>query len=204
MVLSQREHMASRRQFLGFLSAGALCATGTGTLAQTGAPAAGSGMSRATAFAFSFLGLDGKDIRLADHAGKPILIVNVASLCGYTPQYAGLQQLYERFAGQGLLIIGVPSNDFGSQEPGGVDEINHTLHRFNVRFPIAAKTAVRGTAAHPFYRWAAIEKPLDLPRWNFHKYVIGRDGQIAAVFPTAVEPADARVIAVIARELKDG
>ena len=189
--------MTSRRQFLGFLSAGALCAAGPGAFAQ-------GGMSRATAFAFSFQGLDGKDIRLGDHAGKPILIVNVASLCGYTPQYEGLQQLHERFGPQGLLIVGVPSNDFGSQEPGGADEINHTLHRFNVKFPIAAKTPVRGASAHPFYKWAAIEKPLDLPRWNFHKYIIGRDGQIAAVFPTAVEPADARVIAVIAKELKGG
>lgn len=196
--------MTSRRQFLGFLSAGALCMAGTGAPAQTGGTAVSSGMSRATAYAFSFQGLDGKEIRLGDHAGKPILIVNVASLCGYTPQYAGLQQLHERFGTQGLLIIGVPSNDFGSQEPGGADEINHTLHRFNVQFPIAAKTPVRGAAAHPFYRWAAIEKPLDLPRWNFHKYIVGRDGQIAAVFPTAVEPADARVIDVIARELRGG
>lgn len=196
--------MTSRRQFLGLLSAGAFCASGTGAYAQAAGTLAPGGMSRATAFAFSFPGLDGKEIRLGDHAGKPILIVNVASLCGYTPQYAGLQQLHERFSGQGLLIIGVPSNDFGAQEPGGADEINHTLHRFNVRFPITEKTAVRGAAAHPFYRWAAIEKPLDLPRWNFHKYIISRDGQIAAVFPAAVEPADARVIAVIAKELKAG
>jgi glutathione peroxidase len=186
--------MSSRRQFLGLLSLAAFCAAGTGALTQ--------GMSRATAYAFSFQGLDGKDIRLGDHAGKPILVVNVASQCGYTPQYEGLQQLHERFGKQGLLIVGVPSNDFGGQEPGGTDEINHTLQRFSVKFPITAKTTVRGASAHPFYKWAATEKPLDLPRWNFHKYVIGRDGQIAGVFPAAVEPADARVIAVIGKELR--
>lgn len=186
--------MISRRRFLGLLSGAATCVAGSAALAH--------GMSRVTAYAFSFRGLDGKEIRLGDHAGKPILIVNVASLCGHTPQYTGLQQLHERFGKQGLLIVGVPSND-GAQEPGGLDEINHTLQRFNVQFPIAEKTAVRGSLAHPFYKWAAIERPLDTPRWNFHKYIIGRDGQIAGVFPSAVEPADARVIDLIARELRD-
>ena len=83
-------------------------------------------MSRVTAYAFTFAGLKGDDIRLADHAGKPILIVNTASLCGYTPQYTGLQQLWSRFRERGLVIIGVPSNDFGGQEPGGVSEIMQT------------------------------------------------------------------------------
>lgn len=185
--------MIRRREFNLLLSAGFLSLFGTSAFAQ---------MSRSTAYAFSFQGLDGKEIRLGDHAGKPILVVNVASQCGYTPQYAGLQQLQERFGPQGLLIVGVPSNDFGGQEPGGATEINHTTHGYGVTFAIAAKTPVRGADAHPFYKWAAIEKPLDLPRWNFHKYIVGRDGHIAASIPTAVEPADARVVSVIAKELK--
>src|SRR5438270_13060690 len=86
------------------------------------------GMSRLTAFAFSFAGLEGGDIRLADHAGKPILVVNTASLCGYTPQYTGLQQLWKRYHDQGLFIVGVPSNDFGGQEPGGPADIMQTAH----------------------------------------------------------------------------
>lgn len=110
--------------------------------------------------------------------------------------------MQDRFGKQGLLIIGVPSNDFGAQEPGGAEEINQTTHKYGVSFPMAAKTPVKGATAHPFYKWAANEKPLDLPRWNFHKYIVGRDGHIAAVFPTAVEPADARVVSVIAKELK--
>ena len=97
-------------------------------------------MSRVTAYAFTFAGLEGGDIRLADHAGKPILIVNTASLCGYTPQYAGLQQLWSRFRERGLVIIGVPSNDFGGQEPGGASEIMQTAHaEYGVSFPLAAK-----------------------------------------------------------------
>lgn len=160
------------------------------------------GMSRMTAYAFSFTGLKGADIRLADYAGKPILVVNTASLCGYTPQYAGLQELWTRFHDRGLMIVGVPSNDFGSQEPGDTSDIEHTAHdRYGVTFPLAAKAEVRGASPHPFYKWAAAERPLELPRWNFHKYLIGRDGHIAASFASTVEPTDTRLITAIEREL---
>src|SRR5262245_41918865 len=98
-------------------------------LALAAAPAvAQTGMTRMTAYAFSFEGLKGNAIRLADYVGKPILVVNTASLCGYTPQYAGLQQLWARYHERGLMIVGVPSNDFGGQEPGGATEIEHTAH----------------------------------------------------------------------------
>ena len=141
-------------------------------------------MSRITAYAFSFPALAGGDIRLADYAGRPILIVNTASLCGFTPQYAGLQELWTEFHDRGLMIIGVPSNDFGGQEPGGATEIAETAqHQYGVTFPIAAKAVVKGPNAHPFYKWAAEARPKDVPRWNFHKYLIGRDGYIADVFP---------------------
>jgi glutathione peroxidase len=186
-----------RRRML-VLAAGALALPGA-ALAQS------AGMSRATAYAFSFAALQGGDIRLADHAGKPILIVNTASLCGYTPQYTGLQQLWSRYHARGLMIIGVPSNDFGGQEPGGPTEIMHTAHQqYGVTFPLAAKVDVRGLSPHPFYKWAAVERPLDTPRWNFHKYLIGRDGRIAAVFATDIEPMDARVINAIVKELGPG
>ena len=113
-------------------------------------------MSRPTAYAFSFAGLDGGNLALAEHAGKPILIVNTASQCGYTPQFAGLQQLWTRYRDRGLMIIGVPSNDFGGQEPGGPAEINKTAHgEYGVSFPLAAKADVKGPSAHPFYKWAA-------------------------------------------------
>jgi len=183
--------MVNRRQTLGMF----MCSVATPALAQTG-------MTRMTAYAFSFEGLKGGAIKLADHAGNPILIVNTASQCGYTPQYAGLQQLWTRYHDRGLLIVGVPSNDFGGQEPGGAAEIEHTAHGgYGVGFPLAAKAEVRGARQHAFYKWAAAEKPLELPRWNFHKYLIGRDGRVAASFATQVEPTDPRVIAAIEREL---
>ena len=160
-------------------------------------------MSRPTAYAFTFSGLDGATLALAEHAGKPILVVNTASQCGYTPQFAGLQKLWARFRERGLLIIAVPSNNFGGQEPGGATEINKTAHgEYGVSFPLAAKADVKGSSAHPFYKWAAAERPGEGPKWNFHKYLIGRDGLIAAVFPSDVEPTDPRVIAAIEKELK--
>lgn len=167
---------------------------------QVSPPAAN--MSRTTALAFHFAGLRGGDIDLAEHAGKPILIVNTASLCGYTPQYTGLQELWTRYRDRGLLIVGVPSNDFGGQEPGDATDISATAeHQYGVSFPIAGKAAVDGDHAHPFFKWAAAQRPLDKPRWNFHKYLIGRNGMIAASFPSAVEPTDPRVIAAIEKEL---
>jgi glutathione peroxidase len=171
-------------------------------LAASSTLAAAQGVSRMTAYAFSFSGLKGGEIKLADFAGKPILVVNTASQCGYTPQYAGLQELWKRFHERGLMIVGVPSNDFGGQEPGGAAEIEHTAQgSYGVAFPLAAKAEIRGANPHPFYKWAAAEKPLELPRWNFHKYLIGRDGHIAASFATQVEPTDPKVLAAIEKEL---
>jgi glutathione peroxidase len=186
--------MPDRRLFLAALAA---------ALATPGAAFAQSpAMSRITAYAFSFAGLEGGDIKLADYAGKPLLIVNTASLCGYTPQYAGLQQLWARYHERGLMIVGAPSNDFGAQEPGGATEIIQTAHaEYGVAFPLAAKAQVKGKSPHPFYKWAASERPLDTPRWNFHKYLVGHDGHIAAAFPSDVEPMDARLINAIVKEL---
>jgi glutathione peroxidase len=188
--------MIDRRTLMtAALAAFASGAAGTQASAQ-------AGMSRITAYAFSFPGLAGGDIRLADYAGHPILIVNTASLCGFTPQYGGLQELWTEFHGRGLMIVGVPSNDFGSQEPGGATEIAETAqHQYGVTFPIAAKAVVKGPNAHPFYKWAAEARPKDVPRWTFHKYLIGRDGYIADVFPESIEPADTRVKTAIARAL---
>ena len=190
--------MIDRRTILS-----AALAVAAGPLA-TRAARAQAAMSRITAYAFSFRGLDGGDISLAEYTGRPLLIVNTASLCGYTPQYAGLQELWTEFHGRGLMIIGVPSNDFGGQEPGGSSEIAQTAqHQYGVTFPIAAKAVVNGPEAHPFYKWAAAARPKDVPRWNFHKYLIGHDGYIADVFPSAVEPSDTRVKTAIARALAE-
>jgi len=189
--------IADRRNILSLLLAGLASPTMAQTLSMKG-----SAMSPVTAYAFSFAGLKGDSIRLSDYAGKPIMVVNTASQCGYTPQYSGLEQLYTRYHAHGLLLVGVPSNDFGGQEPGGAAEISETANKeYGVTFPLTAKADVVGPNAHPFYKWAAGERPRDTPKWNFHKYLVGRDGHIAAVFASAVEPMDARVINAIGREL---
>jgi glutathione peroxidase len=190
--------MISRRMILG-AAVSVLAAPASTEAARAQAP-----MSRITAYAFSFPALAGNDISLADYVGRPLLIVNTASLCGYTPQYAGLQQLWTEYHDRGLMIIGVPSNDFGSQEPGGAHEIVETArHQYGATFPITAKAVVKGPLAHPFYKWAALARPKDVPRWNFHKYLIGRDGYITGVFPETVEPSDTRIKAAIARALAE-
>jgi len=190
--------MIDRRTFV----AAALVAVAEPSCSRTAR--AQSAVSKMTAYAFSFPALTGDDIRLAKYAGRPLLVVNTASLCGYTPQYAGLQELWKEFGSRGLVIIGVPSNDFGGQEPGGATEIAQTAqHQYGATFPIAAKAVVKGPNAHPFYKWAAEARPKEVPRWNFHKYLIGRDGYIADVFPESVEPADTRVKTAIARALAD-
>jgi len=190
--------ITDRRRLFGLIAGG----IATPALAQP-ASMNGTAMSPVTAYAFSFPGLDGGTIRLADYAGKPIIVVNTASLCGYTPQYAGLEKLFMKFRDRGLIMIGVPSNDFGGQEPGGPSEIAATAkEEYGVTFPLTAKVEVKGPGAHPFYKWAATERPKDTPQWNFHKYLIGRDGHIAAVFATAVEPMDVRVVDAVMRELE--
>ena len=187
--------MIDRRHLLG---AGALLAL-TPRLAQATAMS-----SRVTAYAFTFKGLDGQEILLSSYAGLPILVVNTASLCGYTPQYTGLQALWTQYRDMGLMVLGVPSNDFGGQEPGGKSEIEQTAQGdYHVTFPLTEKVAVKGAGAHPFYRWAAQERPFDAPRWNFHKYLVGRDGRLKAAFTSAVEPSDPKLVAAIERELPD-
>jgi glutathione peroxidase len=191
--------ITDRRTLLGLLLGGLVSPAALAEPTST----KGTAMTPITAYAFSFAGLEGGDtIRLADYAGKPIMVVNTASLCGYTPQYAGLEQLFTRFHGRGLMIIGVPSNDFGGQEPGGPAEISETAKKeYGVTFPLTAKAVVKGPNAHPFYKWAAAERPLETPKWNFHKYLVGSDGYIRAIFPTEIEPTDARVFDAIAKEL---
>jgi glutathione peroxidase len=190
--------MIDRRAILTAAMAAAAAAASTRTaLAQ-------AAMSRVKAYAFSFPALSGPDIRLADYAGRPLLVVNTASLCGFTPQYAGLQQLWTEFRDRGLMIIGVPSNDFGGQEPGGATEIAATAqHQYGVTFPIAAKAVVKGPNAHPFYKWAAEARPKDVPRWNFHKYLVGRDGYLTEAFAETVEPTDTRVKTAVGRALAE-
>jgi glutathione peroxidase len=123
--------------------------------------------------------------------GKPTLVVNTASECGYTPQYAELQQLWDRYRERGLVVLGVPCNDFGAQEPDAAGAIlDFCTTNFGVTFPLAAKAGITGAATrHPFYRSVAEALGEEhLPRWNFHKFLVGADGELVAGWPSKVSP----------------
>ena len=151
---------------------------------------------------FSFETPEGVPMPLSAYAGKPLLVVDPATACGYAGQLAGLQTLWTRFDDRGLTVLGVPSPDFGNQEPLDGPAIAEAARKNRgVTFPLTPKTHVKMPAAHPFYRWAAAERPAETPRWNFHKYLIARDGTLAAAFATQVEPTDPRVISGIAATL---
>ena len=131
--------------------------------------------------------IGGGPLPTADYKGRVVLLVNTASLCGFTGQYRGLQELWRRYTGRGLVVLGVPSNDFGGQEPGTKEEIKRFCEAtFDITFPLADKQVVSGASAHPLYRWAAAQTgPLGTPSWNFHKILIGRDGRIIDWFSAA-------------------
>ncbi len=149
---------------------------------------------------FSFPAQDGQSmLALGAFEGGPVLVVNTASACGLTPQYAELQKLWETYGKRGLTVLGVPSNDFGAQEPGSDAEIAQFCStRYQVGFPMTAKQTVLGAAAHPFYRWAVEQLgEAGAPRWNFHKYLIGPDGELVEMFGSRTAPLDPSVIAAI-------
>lgn len=152
-----------------------------------------------TAHDFTFKTIDGKELPLKSLAGKAVLVVNTASECGFTPQYAGLQKLWQERKADGLVVLGVPSNDFGAQEPGSEAAIQQfCTARFQVDFPMTAKQTVIGGKAHPFYQWIGQELgEAGAPRWNFHKYLIGRDGALAGAFPSSVAPQSKELTAAI-------
>ncbi len=169
------------------------------------APATAPTTSPATAHGFAFTSITGAPLPLDSFEGRAILVVNTASRCGYTPQYADLQAVWERYRERGLVVLGVPSNDFGGQEPGSEAEIKQFCEvNFDVDFPMTAKVKVRGEDAHPFYRWAAADLGADAaPRWNFHKYLVAPDGRLVAWFPTPTSPTSAEVTRAIESHLPE-
>jgi glutathione peroxidase len=156
-------------------------------------------MAGKTAYDFSFHSIDGGPLPLTDFKGKALLVVNVASQCGLTPQYSGLEALWKENRDKGLVVLGVPANDFGAQEPGTEEEIKTFCEtRFAVDFPMTAKEHVIGAEAHPLYKWVAAELGEDAaPKWNFHKYLFGRDGKIAGTFGSRMAPDAAELKSAI-------
>jgi glutathione peroxidase len=148
---------------------------------------------------FAFAALGGGKLALEAWRGQPVLIVNTASYCGFTPQYDDLEALWRRYRDKGLVVLGVPSNDFGAQEPGSAAEIQEfCTSRYAVDFPLAGKEKVIGAEAHPFFRWVAETIGEDAaPRWNFHKYLIDRNGALAGAWPSRVRPTDKAVVEAV-------
>lgn len=152
---------------------------------------------------FEFKTIDGDAMPMSQYAGKVVLLVNTASKCGYTPQYEGLQTLWTTYKDQGLVVVGVPSNDFRQQEPGTAAEIKEFCEiNYGVNFPLAEKNKVIGKSAHPLYVWLKEKLGRESrPKWNFHKYLIDSKGNPVAFFPTKVKPMSQDVVAKIEAEL---
>ncbi|GBQ68100.1 glutathione peroxidase [Ameyamaea chiangmaiensis NBRC 103196] len=154
---------------------------------------------------FALPGLDGVPIELSKLKGKAVLVVNTASKCGFTPQYEGLQALWARHRANGLVVVGVPSDDFGHQEPGDSVQIGQFCARnYGVSFPMAAKSDVTGPHTIPLFRWLAANGGfLSRPRWNFYKYIIGRDGSLRTWFTSITSPDSERFQTAIERVVLD-
>ena len=148
--------------------------------------------------------LDGQELPLAPYKGQVVLVVNVASKCGLTPQYAGLEKLYQQYKGNGFTVLGVPCNQFAGQEPGSEDEIREfCTNTYGVKFPMFEKVTVTGDAATPLYQ-ALTRESGQAPQWNFHKYLIDRDGKLVASFGSRTKPDDAAMRAQIEALIEAG
>ena len=156
------------------------------------------------AHTFKFNGLDGQSINLSDYKEKVIVVVNVASRCGFTKQYDDLQRLWANYKDYNLIIIGVPTNDF-KQEPGSNKEIKDFCEtNFNISFPITEKINVLGENAHPFYKWAKENYGMGaIPKWNFHKIIIGKNGKVAETFTSITNPSSKKFVNFIEQEIKN-
>ena len=167
--------------------------------AQAGAPAAAPAAKSCPAILqHSFNRLqDEAPQDLCQYAGKVVLVVNTASYCGFTSQYQGLEKLYAKYGKQGLVVLGFPSNDFGKQEPGSAKEIaDFCYNTYGVKFPMFAKSSVKGTAANPLHA-SLIKQTGKEPKWNFTKYLIDRNGKVLEYFPSKVEPEDKALVSKV-------
>ena len=154
-----------------------------------------------TAYDFDCVDLRGQALPLRQFAGRPLLIFNTASRCAFTPQYQAMEAIWQRYHSAGLVVIGVPSNDFGGQEPGDNQAIaNFCAVNYNITFHLLSKTPVTGTGAHPLFQWLAREGGwMAQPHWNFYKYLIGRDGRLKDWYSSLTMPQSSRFTQAVAR-----
>lgn len=155
-----------------------------------------------TAHDFTFENIDGGPLPLSDFAGKTVLLVNTASMCGFTAQYEALQAVYDKYRDAGLVVLGVPSDDFGGQEYDSADEIKQFCEiNYGITFPMTEPVQVKGGDAHPYYQWVATQGRMKVPRWNFYKHVIDPDGQLVEWFASTSAPDSRKVIDAIEAHL---
>lgn len=161
-----------------------------------------SAFAASSIYEFTLNDIDGKPMPLQSLQGKAVLVVNVASQCGYTPQYAGLEALYQKYKDRGFVIVGVPANNFGGQEPGTNQEIKQFCSRkYSVTFPMLAKVSVKGADMTPLYQYLTSTRGGDV-KWNFTKFLIGKDGRVLARFEPAVAPDAAELTAAVEKALQ--
>lgn len=170
-------------------------------------PTGGGKETAKSVYDFTLKDAKGRDVKLAEFRGRVVLLVNVASKCGYTPQYEGLQKIYERYKDRGFTILGFPANNFGAQEPGTNEEIQEFCRiNYGVTFPVFAKISVKGEDKHPLYKYlTARETNPEFAgeiKWNFNKFLVGRDGRVLARFDSGDEPEDAKVTQAIEAALR--
>jgi glutathione peroxidase len=178
----------------GYLLFGALLVMASSLLAASGI------------YGFTLNSIDGSPAPLAEYKGKVVLLVNVASQCGYTPQYSALEAVYEKYKDRGFVILGFPANNFGAQEPGTNEEIKtFCTRKYSVKFPMYSKISVKGADQAPLYAYLTKETPTGIAgeiKWNFTKFLVDRDGKVVQRFESAVTPDSKEVVAAIEKELK--
>ena len=149
----------------------------------------------ANVYQFNFKSIDGNEINLSDYRGKPILIVNTASLCGFTNQYSDIETLHQKYKKNGLIVIGIPSNDFGNQELSSNKKVKEFCNiNFNVSFSLTEITSIKGEGGHPFFKWIKKEAGfLAFPKWNFYKYLINKEGLLVKWYASTTRPSSTKI-----------
>jgi glutathione peroxidase len=156
------------------------------------------------AYDFNFNDLDGSVLNLSEFKNKIMVIVNVASKCGFTSQYDDLQKVWEKYRKKEIVLIGVPSNDFGNQEPGNNEDIkNFCEAKFGITYPMTEKVIVKGKNAHPFYKWAKENHGNSaVPKWNFHKIIVGKNGKVIDTFASITNPSSKKFVGALEKALQ--
>ena len=198
MLMTQCEYTGPFRRFLGRIGINVIALL----FAMEAFVVQSAVSAPVTAHDFTFENIEGGSLPLAQYAGRPVLLVNTASMCGFTPQYEALQRIWEQYRDRGLVVLGVPSGDFGRQEYASSAEIIDFCEiNYGIDFPMTEKVKVKGSDAHPYYQWVKSQGSMKVPRWNFYKHVIDADGNLVEWFASTTAPDSRKVINAIEKLL---